>query len=128
MPITMITAGLLALLYFRLSTQVIGTRRSAQVSLGTGGDELLERRIRAHGNFAEYTPFILLLIGLLELNGAPIWGVAIVAVMLMAGRLLHAFALSSLTRRMKCRVWGMGLTFGALLLGGIGGIVSAFLN
>jgi uncharacterized membrane protein YecN with MAPEG domain len=64
MPITALFAGLLAPLYIVLALRVIGSRRSARVALGDGGDPALTRRMRVHANFAEYAPFTLLLMGL----------------------------------------------------------------
>lgn len=114
MTVTLMAAGLLSILYIWLSARVITVRRAAQVSLGTGGDDLLERRMRAHGNFAEYAPLGLILIGLAEMNGLPTLVVAGLAGLLVMGRVLHAIALSTPTRRMKCRVFGMVFTFSAL--------------
>ena len=62
MTITAIYAALLGLLFLALSVNVVRTRRATRVSLGAGDHPLLERRIRAHGNFAEYTPIALILI------------------------------------------------------------------
>lgn len=127
MPVTLITAGLLGLLFFWLSTRVISLRQSEQVSLGTGGNDLLERRIRGHGNFAEYAPFGVVLIGLQEMNGMPVLVVSGIAILLVTGRCLHAYALASEVRRLRARIAGMGLTFAALILGSVGCLALAFL-
>ncbi len=71
MTITPIYAGLLTLLFVALSVRVIGGRRMAGVGLGDGGNRLLLRKTRAHGNFAEYVPFALILMALAELQPAP---------------------------------------------------------
>ncbi len=71
--ITPLYAALAAAVMIVLSLRVIGMRRGRRVSIGDGGDDDLARRIRAQGNFAEYTPLALLLILLLELGGAPAW-------------------------------------------------------
>ncbi len=110
MTIVTLYAGLLGLLYLPLAANVIRIRRADRISLGDGGNSLLERRIRAHGNFAEYVPITLILIALAEAGGgaaALIHGLGIVFVI---GRAMHAFALSSLTLRLKARVGGMILT------------------
>ena len=110
MMITAFFAGLLGLGYILLTANVIRTRRTASVSLGDGGDELLTRRIRAHGNFAEYAPIALILMGFAELGGAPSFLIYLLGAALIFGRLVHGFALSSLTRRPAARVVGMILT------------------
>ena len=114
MHITATYAGLLGLVYIALSMNVIRTRRAAQVSLGSGGNDLLERRMRAHGNFAEYVPLALLLIALLEAGGQATWLIHALGIALLLGRLLHGYALSSLTRRPAARVGGMMLTLAVI--------------
>ena len=54
--ITPLYAALAAVILIVLSLRVIGARRSHRVAIGDGADEDLARRIRAHGNFTEYTP------------------------------------------------------------------------
>jgi uncharacterized membrane protein YecN with MAPEG domain len=71
--VTPLYAALAAAMMIVLSLRVIGARRSRRVAIGDGADEEVARRIRAHGNFAEYAPLALLLILLLELGGAPAW-------------------------------------------------------
>ena len=56
MPITSLYSGIIGLLLVILSARVILTRRRLRISLGSGGDAVLERRIRAQGNLAEYVP------------------------------------------------------------------------
>ena len=51
--ITLLIAGLCGLLQFALTIYVIARRAQTGVSFLDGGDELLLRRIRAHGNFTE---------------------------------------------------------------------------
>ncbi|QWE18652.1 MAPEG family protein [Polynucleobacter corsicus] len=46
-------------------------RRKNKFGIGSGGNDDLERAIRAQGNFAEYVPFGIILITCLEPNGAP---------------------------------------------------------
>ena len=55
--ITALYASLLAILLFILSIRVIGLRGSpvfAFIAQGKGDEELLQRAIRAQGNFTEY--------------------------------------------------------------------------
>ena len=62
-PITLFTSGVLGLLYMTLTAQVVRQRQKHNVSLGDGGVEAVQIAIRAHGNFAEYTPLALILLG-----------------------------------------------------------------
>jgi uncharacterized membrane protein YecN with MAPEG domain len=90
-------------------------RRKNKVGLGSGGNVELERAIRAHGNFAEYVPFGLLLIACLELNGAYWWIVAILGIALITGRLIHAQDVNTPPPNFTKRVLGMQITFGTLV-------------
>ena len=61
-------AAALALLYIGLSARVISGRGLHRINLGSGGIDDMERRIRMHGNFAEYVPLTLLLLLMDELR------------------------------------------------------------
>lgn len=117
MTITPIYAGLLTLVFVALSVRVIGGRRMAGVGLGDGGNRLLLRKTRAHGNFAEYVPFALILMALAELQAGPGWVVHLLGLLLLTGRSLHAYGFSREPEVARCRVLGMALTFGALITG-----------
>jgi uncharacterized membrane protein YecN with MAPEG domain len=111
---TAVFASLLALMFIKLSFNVIGFRRKNKISLGAGGVDDLERAIRAHGNFAEYVPLGLLLMGALELNGAPAVLVALLGTLLVLGRYFHAKGIHQPPPEFSNRVRGMKLTFAAL--------------
>jgi uncharacterized protein len=120
MIVTPLYAGLLALFYLVLSARVISRRRGAKISLGDGGDAQLQRRARAHGNFAEYAPFALLLIALLEIGGTtPSWLLHALGLGLLVGRLLHGIALSFTEHWFPGRFFGVILTFLVLLVAGV---------
>jgi uncharacterized membrane protein YecN with MAPEG domain len=114
MQITAFYASLLAVLYLYLSVRVIGQRREQRVELGHGEDHELLRRIRVHANFAEYVPFTLLLMGLAESLVPPRLLLHLVGLLLLTGRLLHAYGLSQTPHILRYRVWGVSLTFAAL--------------
>ena len=56
-----------ALLNIWLGRRVGRMRVAHKVSIGDGGNEALIARMRAQANFVEYTPFFLILLGLIEL-------------------------------------------------------------
>jgi uncharacterized membrane protein YecN with MAPEG domain len=87
--LTAIYAALLALLFVALSIWVIAGRAKHRVHHGDGGNDDLNRRIRAHANFAEYVPLILLLVALLEAGGAGRGTVHALLLPLLAARLMH---------------------------------------
>jgi uncharacterized membrane protein YecN with MAPEG domain len=112
--ITAVYAALLALMLVILSARVIGFRRAKRVSLGDGGDAELRGRIRAHGNFTEYAPMALLLMALAEIQGGPHWLIHALGVALLAGRVVHAVAVSPVEQNMMLRLTGMSLTLTVL--------------
>ena len=122
LPVTALYAGLLSLYFVWLATRVIKARRVHRVALGTS-HRLVERAARAHGNFAEYVPFALLLIALCEVNGLPDWALHAFGTALLAGRILHATGIAREPENFRWRVLGTSLTFtvmglaGAALLG-----------
>ena len=119
MAITAFYAALLALFFVFLSFRVIGWRRLKSVELGHGEDSELLRRMRVHANFAEYVPFTLLLMAIAESMTAPRPLIHVAGLILIAGRLMHAYGLSQTPHILRLRVGGMILTFTALALSAI---------
>lgn len=114
---TALYAALLALVLVVLSVRVIGVRRSRQISLGDGNDANLRGRIRAHGNFIEYTPMALLLMAFAEAQGSSQWLIHAMGLALLVGRMAHAVAVSPVQQVMPLRATGMVLTFTVLIVG-----------
>jgi len=108
-------AFVLTCLFLILTTRVIVRRRGKQVAFGMGNDRLLERRIRIHGNFAEYVPLCLLLMALAELQSAPVWSLHVGGAMLVFGRIVHALSVGREPEFGAGRVVGMTGTLAALL-------------
>ncbi len=118
--------AVLALMSVILAVRVILGRYAAKVALGDGENRMLARRIRAHGNFSEYAPFLgLLLIGL-ALLGAGEGLVHAVGLTGLTGRVLHAVGLSRTSGPSWPRQAGMVLTFTALTIGAVSLLVLAW--
>ena len=103
--------SLMTLLYVALAVRVIRQRPVAKATRGDGGDRELAKRIRAHGNFAEYAPILMILLVLCELQGAPAWvlhGLGLIALLSRAG---HAYFISQTPEPLKMRVVTMAATF-----------------
>jgi len=115
MMITSVTAIVMGLLFVALSVHVIYWRRTLHVGLGDGGHDRLQKAIRMHGNFTEYTPFILILLGLAELQQAPWPWLALLGLLAVTARCLHATGLWIGGAAMRLRVIGMALTFSTIL-------------
>lgn len=95
MPITLTAVGLAALINIWLAVRCGQVRTKEGVSVGDGGNEAMIRRMRAHSNFSEFTPIVLILIGALEYalgtaNANWLWYVTGVY---MAGRIAHGIGM-----------------------------------
>ena len=109
---------MLAFLYLFLTFSVIRQRRQKDISVGDGGDARFLRKVRAHGNFAEYVPLALILMALAELAGAAALTLHAVGGLLLAGRLAHGWCFLFTERNMPARVAGMVMTIAAVAIGG----------
>jgi uncharacterized membrane protein YecN with MAPEG domain len=85
--------ALLALLFLALSLHVIRARRQFGAALGHDASFELLRRVRAQGNFAEYSLFFLLLLAAAEMRGLPLIGAHVFGLVFLAGRIMHAYSL-----------------------------------
>lgn len=125
-PITAFYGGLLGITFMYLSILVIQGRRSGKISLGDGGDNHFLGVIRAHANFAEYVPLILVLMLVAEINQAHVAVLHSAGFALLIGRLVHAYGLKHHSGASWQRVSGMLLTFIALIGLSIQNIVSLY--
>ena len=123
---TSIYAGFCGLMLCWLALQTIKLRRANKVKLGDGGVAELQAAIRAHGNFAEYMPIVLILLFLLEYNGAHPVIIHIIGIAFMVGRYTHAKGI--LNDNLRQRVAGMGFTLNILIGLSLANIVMAFLK
>ncbi|WP_419808979.1 MAPEG family protein [Sphingomonas sp.] len=106
--VTLVLAGLCALLNIWLGYRVGQVRRAAKVSVGDGGDERVIRRMRAHANFAENTPIVVLLVLALELSVGPSPWLWAAAALFVVARIGHALGMDGWSLG---RSGGIGITF-----------------
>lgn len=91
--VTLLVAAALGLILLWLSLRVVQARYARRVASGTGGDPLIEARVRAHANFTEYAPLALVLMALIEMRGASPTGLWALGAALVVARLLHPFGM-----------------------------------
>lgn len=89
LPVTFTFVSLLAILLIPF-TGWVGLRRSnIGVLRGDGGDAVLFKRIRIHGNLMENAPLFVVMLGASEIAGlGPFW-LWLAVVTFVAGRALH---------------------------------------
>eukprot|EP00762_Andalucia_godoyi_P000938 ANDGO_03756.mRNA.1 hypothetical protein SAMD00019534_044690 len=133
LPITCVTSGVLGVLFLYLSLAVVRQRRLLGITLGDGMfqalkyggieklDEGMKRyrplvgAIRGHGNFSEWVPLSLILLGLGEASQAfSSASLSVLAMALIASRMLHSvFGLLVKMQSMQ-RTLGVVLNFAVI--------------
>jgi len=93
--ITVTYLAVLALLFSALSLMVVALRAKNDIPFGDGGNDSLHRAIRAHGNFAEWVPLAVLLVGALEASGQASSTIHLLMGALLTARILHPIAFAS---------------------------------
>lgn len=89
LPITLTTAAACAVINLWLALRLVRGRLKGKVLIGDGGDVSLLAGMRAHANFVEYAPFVLILIAGIELaGGSPFW-LQVAAVVFVVARIAH---------------------------------------
>jgi uncharacterized membrane protein YecN with MAPEG domain len=105
-PVTLATAAACVALNIWLGGRIAAYRQKFKVSVGDGGQEPLLRRMRAQANFIENAPFVLVLIGALELMGGNRSELAGLGIVFLAARIAHAIGMDGAELR-RWRGYGM---------------------
>jgi len=116
--IYLLTILYLSLHYYRLILNVVKLRRQTKVSIGFNNKKL-ERAIRAHSNFCETVPFIVILSFVLYFNNLLIFATLSILI-LSVGRTIHSKAISDVNEEITDRRKGMKLTLLSLAISFIG--------
>lgn len=112
LPVTLTIAAGAALVNIWLMVRCGQARTKESVSVGDGGNEFVIRRMRAHANFVESAPFVLILIAALEATGnSPSW-LWTIGLVYIIGRFAH----------------GLGMDGGALGKGRMVGTLTTMLS
>jgi hypothetical protein len=122
LPITLCAAAAAALINIWLAIRCGQVRTAEKISMGDGGNQKLIARMRAHSNFVENTPFVLVLVAALELALGGGTVLAAVAGVYMSGRVAHglgmdggAFAQGRLIGTMITLLTQLGLAIWAIM-------------
>lgn len=94
-PVTALYAGLLAIFALGLSFRAGSYRGKVGVSIlyGEPANMELAQRVRVHQNFLEYVPMLLILMGIVELNGGSALFLHVAGIVLIISRIAHAIGL-----------------------------------
>jgi uncharacterized protein len=127
--ITAFFSSILALIFYKLSINVIRLRRKYKVSLGSSKKHKdLEQAIRAHGNLSEFLPVGLILLACLEVNHLPKIVVFMCGLFFLIGRYLHATSFLKEEINSSNRILGMKITHWSIILMAILNIITVIVR
>lgn len=112
LPVTLAAAAAAAILNIWLMMRVGAVRNAEKIFVGDEDNENLIRRMRAHANFTETAPFVLILIAAIEIAGKGAEWLPYVAGIYIIGRIAHVF----------------GMEGGSLMVGRLIGIIITMLT
>jgi uncharacterized protein len=127
LPVTLTIAAAAALINLWLMIRCGQARTSQKVSVGDGGNEFLIRRMRAHANFIESAPIVLILIAALESAGGTSGWLWAVGIAFTISRLAHALGMDGGALE-KGRMVGTLLTFLTLIVLAVMALVRVYSN
>lgn len=93
LPVTLVIAAAAALINLWLALRVTRVRITGKQMMGDGADPVMTAKMRAHANFTEYAPTIVILIALIELaRGTSLW-LWLLGVLFILARLAHGIGM-----------------------------------
>jgi uncharacterized membrane protein YecN with MAPEG domain len=107
-PVSTVFIGIFVLMQIPLTIMVGYRRARTGIQFFDGGDQALLRRMRAHGNYTETVPIVLLAMAAAEFTGAPAWLLWAGGSSLLVGRVMHAAIL-------VLKGWGLPRAIGMIL-------------
>jgi uncharacterized protein len=121
LPISLTAAAAAAIINLWLAIRCGRVRTVNKISMGDGGNDAMVAAMRAHSNFVEYTPFLLVLLALIELSlGSPMWLWAVMGVY-MLGRVAHGLGMTGTLKPGR----EIGILITMLTLLGLAGVAIA---
>lgn len=93
LPTTLCLGAAALLINFWLGMRCGQIRSREKISVGDGGHDLLIRRMRAHANFIEQTPLILLMVAVVEAAGKGGAWLAPLGGLFLLGRVAHGIGM-----------------------------------
>jgi uncharacterized protein len=104
--VTLLYACLLGLVGIVLGGLAGQARGAANVSLGDGGRKELLEAMRRQANWVENVPYAIILMGLIEINGANKTWLHVLGLILLASRIIHPFGLDANSMMKPARLAG----------------------
>ncbi len=118
LAVTPIYIAILGLLFLAITIRVGLYRVKSKISIGTGDDPEMVRRMRGQANFIETVPMALFIIIAMEVLGASATWLYALGTTLVLGRIAHYLGLIEVAS-IAFRIVGMLATLLTILLGSI---------
>jgi uncharacterized membrane protein YecN with MAPEG domain len=118
LSITPIYISILGLLFLPITMRVALYRIKTKISLGTGDDPEMVRRMRGQANFIETVPMALFLLVIMEVLGASHVWLHALGLTLVLGRIAHYFGVIGMAP-LAFRVAGSAAALLTILIGSI---------
>ena len=112
---TLTISALATVLNLWLASRLVVGRVKGNILIGDGGQQRMAARMRAHANFVEYTPFALILMGLIEFSGGSRTLLWVLGGIFLLARVLHAIGMDRTTSSFQ-RAGGTLGTFAVLAI------------
>lgn len=93
LPVTLSIATAAAIVNLWLALRIVVGRVRGKVMIGDGGDSRLAAGMRAQANFVEYAPFVLILMGLIELAGGSSFWLWVLGGAFIVARIGHGWGM-----------------------------------
>lgn len=113
-PYALLYSSFLTFMILIMAINSVRVRRKLKIPLGDGGNNEMLVAMRIHGNSLEYVPVGMILLFLIEYNGAQPWMMNLVGGSLLVGRIFHANGLNQGTGITPGRFIGTTLTWFSL--------------
>ncbi|MBW6524322.1 MAPEG family protein [Sphingomonas sp. RHCKR47] len=93
LPMTLTIAAACAVINIWLALRVSQRRIKGKVMIGDGGNAPLLAAVRAHANFVEYAPFVLILLAAIELAGGSTTWLWVAGAVFVVARVAHGLGM-----------------------------------
>ena len=94
LPVTLTIAAACAVINIWLAIRLVRGRVRGKVMVGDGGDPGMLAGMRAHANFGEYAPIVLILMALIELARGSLVALWVIGVLFVLARLAHPLGMT----------------------------------
>ena len=94
LPVTLTVTAACAIINMWLAAGLVRGRLRGKVMIGDGGNPAVQAGMRAHANFIEYAPIVLILIALIELARGPVTWLWVAGVVFVLARLAHPIGMA----------------------------------